>query len=271
MGWALLASLLIHAGLFGAAALWARREPVAEPQQTGVEVVWDEQASEAVGEEAMPEAPGEPPGAEAPQSQAEAPPAPPAPPSPPPPPMAGPPPLPDAPPLEAPAPDLAVAPPVPAEERQALPLPPPPPPMPPDERPPEPEMAALPRPPPAPPPAPPQGRNARRGGETAPSASGQGRVTGAVAPPSPDTRYRNTAPAYPEPSRLANEQGSVAVDLTVNAEGRVTSAVVARSSGFPRLDAAALRAVEQWRFRPATADGMAVPGAIRTTVHFRLQ
>jgi protein TonB len=45
---------------------------------------------------------------------------------------------------------------------------------------------------------------------------------------------------------------------------------VARSSGFPALDGAARDAVFAWRFRPATVDGQPVPGAIRTTVHFRL-
>jgi len=37
------------------------------------------------------------------------------------------------------------------------------------------------------------------------------------------------------------------------------------------LDAAARRAVADWRFRPAMRDGEAVVGTIRTSVHFRLQ
>jgi protein TonB len=37
------------------------------------------------------------------------------------------------------------------------------------------------------------------------------------------------------------------------------------------LDAAARRAVQEWRFRPAMRDGEPVAGTIRTSVHFRLQ
>jgi len=37
------------------------------------------------------------------------------------------------------------------------------------------------------------------------------------------------------------------------------------------LDAAARRAVAEWRFRPAMRDGEPIVGTIRTSVHFRLQ
>jgi protein TonB len=104
----------------------------------------------------------------------------------------------------------------------------------------------------------------------APSAAGIGRATGAVVPPGLDSTFRNTAPAYPEASRLRGEQGAVGLDLSIDAQGRVVSVVVARSSGSPALDAAARDAVTAWRFRPAMVDGRPVPGAIRTTIHFRL-
>jgi len=70
---------------------------------------------------------------------------------------------------------------------------------------------------------------------------------------------------------LRGEQGTVGLELSVGADGRVVNVVVARSSGSPMLDAAARRAVAEWRFRPAMRDGEPIVGTIRTSVHFRLQ
>ncbi|MDB5414444.1 MAG: putative TonB, C-terminal, partial [Rubritepida sp.] len=113
---------------------------------------------------------------------------------------------------------------------------------------------------------------ARSGADATPSpAAGIGRATGAVVPPGPDPRYRNAAPGYPEASRLRGEQGAVVLELSVNVDGRVVSAQVLGSSGSQALDEAARRTVAEWRLRPATVDGQPVPGAVRTTIHFRLQ
>jgi len=90
-------------------------------------------------------------------------------------------------------------------------------------------------------------------------------------PPGPDSRYQNAAPGYPETARLRGEQGTVGLELSIGANGRVANVSVARSSGSPMLDTAARRAVADWRFRPAMRDGEAVVGTIRTSVHFRLQ
>ncbi|MBS7792847.1 energy transducer TonB [Roseococcus sp. SDR] len=98
-----------------------------------------------------------------------------------------------------------------------------------------------------------------------------GRATGAVVPPGRDDRYNNAAPSYPEAARLRGEQGTVGLEIAVGTDGRVITVTVARSSGSPMLDAAARRAVQEWRFRPAMRDGEPVPGTIRTSVHFRLQ
>ena len=289
------ASAVFHAAILAAAFLWFGRAPVPPASsERGVEIVWEEAAGEAVGETAEPAAPGAPPSPPAPEA-IQAPEAPGAPAVPPPPPQLTedqlrpptPPPLPppaprvaevpsvpmptpELPPLEAPRPELAAIPPAPpapelppSGEPEA---PPPPPPAP---------------PPAAPPPSPPRSRMARQppaeptrpGGAPAdPSLAGVGRATGAVVPPGLDTSFRNAAPTYPEASRLRGEQGAVGLELSVDAGGRVTAVVVARSSGWPSLDAAARSAVAAWRFRPATTGtGQPVAGNIRTTIHFRLQ
>jgi len=319
-GLATLFSLVLH-GVALAGIIWlVQRPPREEPApEQGVEIVWDQEAAEAVGEADAPAPPGAPPDAAAPP-MAEAPPTPPIPtmaalpplrPTPLPPPPAPPAAPLSLPPIEHPLPDLRVALPLepppepPREVHQALaPLPPPPEPPPPEPPPqepsppepplPEPPPPEPPRPAPPPPetrpPEPPRQQAQRprpprpparsqapaepgRAGEeaTAQPAAGVGRATGAVVPPGPDTRYQNAAPSYPEAARLRGEQGTVALEITVGTDGRPITVTVARSSGWPMLDAAARRAVQEWRFRPAMRDGEAVPGTIRTSVHFRLQ
>lgn len=309
LGLAALASLALHGAGFAAilwVALHAPREPALE---RGVEIVWDQDAAEAVSAAEAPANPGAPPETAAPP-MAEAPPPQPAAPAIAPPPPAFAPPTPlalDLPRHDLPLPDLRVAPPIeappepPREVRQALapPEPPPAPPEPltpeppppepltpepltPEPPPPEPPRQQAQRPRPAPPPRPqptppaprsPAPAEASRAGEEAAAqlAAGIGRATGAVVPPGPDPRYQNAAPGYPEAARLRGEQGSVALELSVGTDGRVITVMVARSSGSPMLDAAARRSVLEWRFRPAMRDGQPVPGTIRTQVHFRLQ
>jgi len=59
--------------------------------------------------------------------------------------------------------------------------------------------------------------------------------------------------AYPPESRAAGEQGVVILRLTVDANGRPTAVSVAKSSGFPRLDRAAVEAGWRCRVRDAAA------------------
>lgn len=65
-------------------------------------------------------------------------------------------------------------------------------------------------------------------------------------------------PKYPIESLRKKEQGVVLLHLTVGADGRVTDIAIARSSGFDRLDTAALRAVREWRWRPLMRGGQPV-------------
>ena len=65
-------------------------------------------------------------------------------------------------------------------------------------------------------------------------------------------------PEYPRSSLRRREEGTVLVVLEIGADGRVLAARLEESSGFPRLDEAALRGLRAWRFRPATKGGVAV-------------
>lgn len=58
----------------------------------------------------------------------------------------------------------------------------------------------------------------------------------------------NPAPAYPPLSRRLGEEGQVLVRVQVSADGSVLSVELKKSSGFERLDQAALKAVAKYRF-----------------------
>lgn len=69
---------------------------------------------------------------------------------------------------------------------------------------------------------------------------------------------QRTSPDYPAISRRLGEQGQVKLKVELDETGHITSASVAESSGYKRLDAAGLAAVKNWRCNAATRDGHAV-------------
>ena len=90
-------------------------------------------------------------------------------------------------------------------------------------------------------------------------------------PVSTDPRRPLTQPPYPAASIRFGEEGTVTIELRVGVDGRVRESRVLRSSGFPRLDAAALEeALRLWRLKPATVDDMPVEAWHSVRVSFRL-
>ena len=70
----------------------------------------------------------------------------------------------------------------------------------------------------------------------------------------------NPKPDYPEYSMMRHEEGRVLLNVHIGRDGRVTDAKVLRSSGYSRLDRAALTTVSKdWRYIPARQDRKAVP------------
>lgn len=65
--------------------------------------------------------------------------------------------------------------------------------------------------------------------------------------------------SFPAASRRAHEQGTVHVRVLVDARGTPQQMLLVRSSGFTRLDDAALATVRATRFRPYTENGVALP------------
>lgn len=81
----------------------------------------------------------------------------------------------------------------------------------------------------------------------------------------------NPAPLYPRSARLAGQEGRVVLRVQVAANGSVASLHVVESSGTDALDASAVRAVRDWRFRPATRAGHPVAAVVEVPVTFRLR
>jgi len=76
--------------------------------------------------------------------------------------------------------------------------------------------------------------------------------------PSSDADYlNNPPPVYPRMSRRMGEQGTVLVRVLISAEGRVEQAEIRTSSGYARLDEAALDTVRRWRYVPGKRAGIA--------------
>lgn len=78
-------------------------------------------------------------------------------------------------------------------------------------------------------------------------------------------------PDYPRLSRRLGESGQVVLRVELDEAGRVDAAQVARSSGSPRLDAAALAAVRSWRCQAAHRDGHAVRAVATQPFNFTLE
>ncbi|HEY6440974.1 MAG TPA: energy transducer TonB [Acetobacteraceae bacterium] len=77
-------------------------------------------------------------------------------------------------------------------------------------------------------------------------------------------------PAYPEIARRRGEQGRVLLRVAVSPAGLPVNVSVAESSGYSVLDTAAVNAVEQWRFVPATRAGAPVAATAEVPLRFRL-
>ncbi len=97
-------------------------------------------------------------------------------------------------------------------------------------------------------------------------SGGAFRVGGGVEPPkmlyAPD-------PIYSEEARQAQLQGTVVLWLIVDENGLPMNIRVQRSLGMG-LDEAAIAAVKQWKFGPATKNGQPVRVMINVEVNFRL-
>lgn len=144
---------------------------------------------------------------------------------------------------------------------------------------PEPKQQALPKPAPvdsktaisreqpAPTPAPAEVQST-----AAPSGADKPNPTQAVSQPQFEAAYlNNPRPAYPAMSRRLGEEGRVEVEVQVQADGLPSKVSLRRSSGYPRLDDAALEAIKRWKFIPAKRAGEPVAASVIVPMPFVLE
>ena len=77
-------------------------------------------------------------------------------------------------------------------------------------------------------------------------------------------------PEYPSGSLRLEEEGKVALSYLVKIDGSVTDVTVVKSSGYKRLDTAAVQQVSQWRFKPSTLDGKPVEQTLTRSFNFSI-
>lgn len=122
------------------------------------------------------------------------------------------------------------------------------------------------------------------GQQPALSAGDQPRIIEPVSPITPAAPSRNSAaiigtstspvpisrppPVYPREAMRRRIGGTVRVQATVAADGRVERMDVAESSGNRYLDRAAMEAVRRWRFTPAMRNGQPVSATVVIPVNF---
>lgn len=78
-------------------------------------------------------------------------------------------------------------------------------------------------------------------------------------------------PSYPAISRRLGEEGKVVLRVELDEEGRISTARVASSSGYGRLDETALAAIRSWRCQPAQRNGQPVRAVAMQPFNFVLE
>lgn len=106
----------------------------------------------------------------------------------------------------------------------------------------------------------------------APPAGGEASAEPApVSAPRFDADYlQNPRPDYPSLSRRLGEQGRVVLRVRVEPSGAASQVELQRSSGFSRLDEAALQAVRRWKFVPARRGSEAIAEWVLVPIPFIL-
>jgi protein TonB len=93
----------------------------------------------------------------------------------------------------------------------------------------------------------------------------------APATPAARTAPRPAAKAAPQLSKRMGEQGKVVVRVLIGADGLPQKADIRTSSGFERLDQAALATVMKWRYVPGKRAGVPEAMWFNVPINFVLE
>lgn len=79
-------------------------------------------------------------------------------------------------------------------------------------------------------------------------------------------------PEYPPQSKRLGEEGLCILTITVTESGHVENVVLKQSSGFPRLDEAAIKHLQRqgWKFKPAIENGKPVTTTLDVPVRWKI-
>jgi protein TonB len=93
----------------------------------------------------------------------------------------------------------------------------------------------------------------------------------ATVPPRSNPRRPVSQPEYPPTSKRLGEAGTVVMLLTVDESGKVLEASIDKSSGFDRLDQAAMQEAKRaWRLLPGTIGGKPTTMQYKFAVTFKI-
>jgi protein TonB len=119
-------------------------------------------------------------------------------------------------------------------------------------------------------------------GSAADAAEGDTATSTAIAPRATTARVTprssapvpiagNPLPKYPISALRHGEGGEVVLQVRIDEKGQPIDVDVARRSGSRDLDRAAMQAVREWRFKPATRNGKPVSAVVELPVAFKPQ
>lgn len=87
-----------------------------------------------------------------------------------------------------------------------------------------------------------------------------------------DGRYAaDFQPYYPPSERSIGREGRVVVRVLIGTDGRVHAVEPVSATSDAFLEATRRRALERWRFKPATRDGVAIESWKEMTVRFQIE
>ena len=76
-------------------------------------------------------------------------------------------------------------------------------------------------------------------------------------------------PSYPKRAARNGWEGTVLLNLLINANGGVEKVEIAKTSGYDLLDQQARASVGAWRFKPARRNGIAIAVSVQQPIIFR--
>ena len=88
----------------------------------------------------------------------------------------------------------------------------------------------------------------------------------------PASPLERRSPVYPSVALSSRQEGWVMMSFVISPTGDVTEPMIEDSSGIEAFERAALRAVEGWKYTPATEDGEPVEQAmVKTRIQFQME